>query len=533
MSRSSPTSSAEGQRSARSTRTNGEGVRAWLGRPACALGPEELERCRRSTFSYAHAALGNREAAADLTQEALLLALSRQGELRDPSRFPSYLKRTIENLCKNHLRDRKDEASLDLLGDPGDHLVRLWTPSAEEVALERESEHQIHAAIADLPLMYQEVLALRYLQGRHYTEMSEALAVHLETLKTRLQKARQLFIRNLSSFERRGRQLPLSCEQCRELFPLFLDGCPTYAEVRRIHQHLDECQPCTDELDRVCMVVRQTQLAHNTCVCEDWLGYESTPAVYHRLWARIASKLDTYVQHPTAALRVVRAFGVPGCATRCLDRFLSLAQECLDAHPSDLVAHGLLGEALRKRGDHDEALAVFEKQFALAGALDGPAGVRARAEALHSQHETFALMGEEAYWAGDTRQVQLLHGRSADLARESLRLGKHVSRQGKNLSLSLAQTGRAQAALEEAARYGATTPMPRAVGTRAMLARVCTVLGHAEEAMKYRRLAVSEAPLDHNEARAMARLQQAQGHPEEAAFWYRRYEALRRDRPPP
>ena len=533
MSTSSPTSSAEGRRSARSRGAGAESTGRSRAGPAAAPSPEELERCRRATWAYAYAALGDREAAADLTQEALLLALSRQGELRDPSRFPSYVRRTIENLCKNHLRDRKDEVSLELLGDPGDHPMSLWVPSAEQDALERDRERRVDAAIAHLPLLYQEVFALRYLQGRHYTEMSEALAVHLETLRTRLQKARRLFIGNLASVESRGRQLPLGCEQCRELFPLFLDGCPTYAEVRRIHQHLDECRPCSDELDSVCMALRQTDKAHDFRECDDWIGYESTPRVYHRLWARVASKLDTYVQHPRAALRVVRAFGVAGCPADRLDRFVSVAQACVAAHPDDLVAYGLLGESLRRKGDFDAALVVFEKQLALASAIGGLAGVGARADAIHSQHYTVSMMGEEAYWLGKTGEARALHRRSADLALESLHLGHHLYGQGKNLGLSLAHLERTEEALREAERYGARTPTRRKARALSMLANTCFLLGYTDKAIEYQRHSVAQWPLSQNETRAMAKFQAALGHHGEAEFWRRRYEALRRDRPPP
>ena len=533
MSTSPSTSSAEGQRSERYTGRDAESTRGSRPGPAVAPGPEELERCRRATWAYGYAALGDREAAADLTQEALLLALSRQGELRDPSRFPTYLRRTVENLCRNRRRDRKDEVSLDLLPDPGARLLTLRAPSAEQVALEREDERRIHAAIAHLPLLYQEVFALRYLQGRHYTEMSEALAVHLETLRTRLQKARRLFIGDLASVESRGRQLPLSCEQCRELFPLFPDGCPTYAEVRRIHQHLDECRPCSDELDMACSALRQAQLADGSCECDDWLGSESTPRVYRTLWARVAGGLDACVQDPRAGLRVMGAFGVSRCPRWCVERLLLLATACVAAHPSDPAAHLLLGQVLRKGGDLDGALVVFEKQLALASAPQGAARVRARAEALHWQHHTVSLMGEDAYWLGRTRELRIMHRRSADLALESLRPGHHLHGQGKDLSLSPAHLGRAEAALREAARHGAGTPMPRGVRSSAMVARVCTVLGHADEALKHRRQAVSEAPLDHNEAVAMAQLQEVQGRAEGAAFRYRRYQASRRDRPRP
>jgi len=54
---------------------------------------------------------GDRALAEDLTQEAFARVVGRLGHLRDPDAFPAYLRKTVLNLSRSHLRRMRLERS--------------------------------------------------------------------------------------------------------------------------------------------------------------------------------------------------------------------------------------------------------------------------------------------------------------------------------------------------------------------------------------------------------------------------------------
>lgn len=95
----------------------------------------------------------------DLVQEVFLRALPRVRELRDTSRFGSWLASIARNLATDYYRrsqtrpDRPDEAS-----DPDDQPAKLNVSSSREAA-------EILDCIRNLPEAYRETLILRLVEG--------------------------------------------------------------------------------------------------------------------------------------------------------------------------------------------------------------------------------------------------------------------------------------------------------------------------------------------------------------------------------
>lgn len=138
-------------------------------------------------FGVALRMLGNRAEAEEMAQETFLRAHRSLGEFRGEARLGTWLYAIASRLCLNRLasgprrHERSDEAAL--LQAPGE---------ADAVgALEQgELEAALHQAIAALPEDRRIVVVLRDLEGLSYEEIGEVLGVPLNTVRSRLHRAR-------------------------------------------------------------------------------------------------------------------------------------------------------------------------------------------------------------------------------------------------------------------------------------------------------------------------------------------------------
>ncbi|MFZ5890428.1 MAG: RNA polymerase sigma factor [Myxococcota bacterium] len=125
----------------------------------------------------------------DAVQEAFEKLAHRPDVQRDPSAL-SWLMSVVKNACLRLLRPwRRQRSELSLLvGSVEEPASPVLDP---EHAFERwQLVQTVHAAIAQLPPQYREVLILRDLEGLSGEQTSAALGLELATMKTRLLRAR-------------------------------------------------------------------------------------------------------------------------------------------------------------------------------------------------------------------------------------------------------------------------------------------------------------------------------------------------------
>jgi len=145
-------------------------------------------------YNLAYRILGNRDAAADATQDAFLSAFKAIGKFRGGS-FKAWLLRIVTNACYDQLRlkQRRPATSLDALlvlesapvqslTDPGE--------SPEEYAVRQELNRTIQVGIGTLPPEQRIALVLSDVQGLSYQEIAEVTGASLGTVKSRLSRAR-------------------------------------------------------------------------------------------------------------------------------------------------------------------------------------------------------------------------------------------------------------------------------------------------------------------------------------------------------
>ena len=128
---------------------------------------------------------GDREAAADLTQDSFRSAFESAHTWSGKSAPRAWLYGVALNVSRNWMRregrhEPPDEVSEDL-PDP--------EPTAEETALLRERRELVLAAVRRLPEPYRRVVALRYFAGLSAVEIAAGEGVEPSTVRWRLHEA--------------------------------------------------------------------------------------------------------------------------------------------------------------------------------------------------------------------------------------------------------------------------------------------------------------------------------------------------------
>jgi RNA polymerase sigma-70 factor (ECF subfamily) len=161
-----------------------------------------VARYVRLAGGVAFGILGEYEAAADVVQEAFLKVHGAIAELREPERFKGWLYGVVRSAALDALRRdrRKRAASLSAL-DASEDVATEREPERPGVGAERrELEDRILREIRTLPESYRDVVIMKYLDERSYKEIAETLGISIETIESRLFRARKILKEKLADF---------------------------------------------------------------------------------------------------------------------------------------------------------------------------------------------------------------------------------------------------------------------------------------------------------------------------------------------
>ena len=163
-----------------------------LERLSPALG--DLER--NYVFSIAMKYVKDEEAAADVAQEALLLAHRHRDSFRGASRFSTWLYRVAATTALMYLRKKRRRAR-EVLVQPraGEDLAfpddrAADAPPPDDQVASRQAVAVIERRLDELGDKYRQIFWMRYLEGYTETEIAAHLHLTLATVKTRAHRAR-------------------------------------------------------------------------------------------------------------------------------------------------------------------------------------------------------------------------------------------------------------------------------------------------------------------------------------------------------
>jgi RNA polymerase sigma-70 factor (ECF subfamily) len=162
---------------------------------AAALGPL-YERHRAKVYRFALLWGGSSAVAADVTQDVFVHLLTRAGDY-DARRGP--LTPWLLGIARNFAHRRAGFDSRFAPDDDADPPAPAFPAIApEDLLASRRDVERLRAAIAALPPHYRDVLVLVELAERSYVETAAICGCELNTVRSRLSRARSLLQRWLS-----------------------------------------------------------------------------------------------------------------------------------------------------------------------------------------------------------------------------------------------------------------------------------------------------------------------------------------------
>ncbi|HEY7574349.1 MAG TPA: sigma-70 family RNA polymerase sigma factor [Thermoanaerobaculia bacterium] len=153
---------------------------------------------RYQTRVHAHVSkmIGHREDALDLSQEIFLKVFQALPRFNPEYKFSTWLFRIAGNAAIDHLRKTRPRTVPLEVPDP-EGQGRVSSPEYSSSDLDpfdmlrnMERGRAISQAIADLPIEFRELIALRHFAGLSYEEIAEVKEMPLGTVKNKLFRAR-------------------------------------------------------------------------------------------------------------------------------------------------------------------------------------------------------------------------------------------------------------------------------------------------------------------------------------------------------
>ncbi|NRD80116.1 RNA polymerase sigma factor [Bacillus sp. BRMEA1] len=131
----------------------------------------------------------------DIMQEVYLKAFLKVNTLMDGSSIKSWLFTVTANQCKDYLRLKYVKNTI--LTDNFETTPLQMVEFVEKKVIEQFDLLQLQKVINTLPNQYREPLVMRYYDHLSYMEISDILNLGIQTIKTRIHRAKKLIKRKL------------------------------------------------------------------------------------------------------------------------------------------------------------------------------------------------------------------------------------------------------------------------------------------------------------------------------------------------
>lgn len=152
---------------------------------------EVYERFGEMVYNLALRLAGNREEAADLTQEIFLRIYRHLGGFGGRSTLKTWVFRIAVNHCRDRLsRHVPAMQSIDDRYEEGTVSIADPSRGPEDLAVAADEGRRVMVGLARLPQVFREAVVLRDLEGLSYEEIAEVLGVRVGTVRSRIARGR-------------------------------------------------------------------------------------------------------------------------------------------------------------------------------------------------------------------------------------------------------------------------------------------------------------------------------------------------------
>jgi RNA polymerase sigma-70 factor, ECF subfamily len=169
---------------------------------------EITRRYRNQITNYVYRMLDDYDRAVDLAQETFVRVWVNAARYQATYSFSTYIYKIAHNLAISELRQRKRRRTIQFptfFSDKDNEEMEVEIedrkqPLAEDVMIGDERRRAVSRAIASLPEKYRAALVLCDIEEKSYDEISEVLGLPVGTVKSRINRARNLLKEKLRDY---------------------------------------------------------------------------------------------------------------------------------------------------------------------------------------------------------------------------------------------------------------------------------------------------------------------------------------------
>lgn len=158
---------------------------------------EILRQLETPLYRTAYYFMGNEQDALDATQEALLKVYRYLPSYKGEAMIYTWAQRIVTNVCMDMFRKRKKVVLME------ENYVQEDYHAGKEIE-KGAIISDLKQAIRRLPMPQQTAIILRYVQEYNYKEISEAMGLPLNTVKSHLFRGRKQLQKWLSEYQEGG-----------------------------------------------------------------------------------------------------------------------------------------------------------------------------------------------------------------------------------------------------------------------------------------------------------------------------------------
>jgi RNA polymerase sigma factor (sigma-70 family) len=158
---------------------------------------ELVRRYSRPIFNFVYRMTGNYEDANDLAQDVFVQIYRSLPSARTDMPFKPWLYVIARNKCLDFIKRKRPLLFTDVEGDDenGEGIaarVQDTDPLPDELAERHDLQRVLQEAIAELPPKYRQVVVMRYASELSFDEISTALGLPENTVKTHFHRAKAM-----------------------------------------------------------------------------------------------------------------------------------------------------------------------------------------------------------------------------------------------------------------------------------------------------------------------------------------------------
>lgn len=169
---------------------------------------ELVRRYQNQITNYVYRMLDDYDRAVDLAQETFLRVYKSAERYQATYSFSTYIYRIAHNLAISELRQRKRRRLIPLptfFSDKDSEEIEVEIEDqkqvmADDAMIADERQQAVSRAISSLPEKYRAALVLCDIEERSYEEISEVLDLPVGTVKSRINRARNLLKEKLREY---------------------------------------------------------------------------------------------------------------------------------------------------------------------------------------------------------------------------------------------------------------------------------------------------------------------------------------------